>query len=145
MVKVKQKYIKYVVLLCLLAVCGLTYLGDYIRSKTYKVEIVYISDEEPPADSSEKVVFRVRVTRFGRPQAGHDIFASPTGGRMFNYMGKTDENGIAEFVYLPYTETVFTPARDVDVRVRDESNSLIWEVNADNRFTLHLRSKGTEK
>ena len=136
--------LKYIVAAALIVFFSACYLFDYLWSKTYVVEVVSISDETPYADSSERVEIKVRVTHFGEPMENHEIFALPSAGLMAAYTTVTDENGIATFTYTPYTETRFTPAKDVEIRIRDQSNSIIWEVNAYMDITLKLQPKPKE-
>lgn len=145
MEKKKRKIgLKYIVAGALILFFSLCWLFDWLWAKTYDVCVVSVSDEAPRADSSVRVEIVVRVTHFGKPSAGHDIYALPTAGSMVAYMTVTDEDGYATVVYTPYTETAFTPARDVTVTIRDQSNSVIWEINAATSVTLRLQPKSGE-
>ena len=115
---------------------------DYFWSKTYEVEIVSVSNYTPYADQSERVEITVKVTHFGKPMVGHSMFALQDAGRMMNYTDTTDENGLATFVYVPHEVSKFepNPKLDVYIRIRDESNSIFWEVNAYNVVELNLKA-----
>lgn len=146
MTKRKKRKIglKYIIVAALIVFFAFAYLFDFVWSKTYNVEIISVSDETPIADNSVRVEIKVCVTHFGEPVKKHEIFALPSAGLMLAYTTVTDENGIATFVYVPYTETRFTPAGDVEIRIRDQSNSIILEINAYSDLTLKLQSKPKE-
>lgn len=136
--------LKYIIAAALIVFFAFAYLFDFIWSKTYTVEVVSLSDEAPIADNSVRVEIKVCVTHFGKPAQQHEIFALPSAGSMLAYTTITDENGMATFIYVPYTETTFTPAKDVEIRIRDQSNSIILEINAYSDLTLKLQSKPKE-
>lgn len=135
--KIRLKYIVAGVLIALFA-CG--YLFDFLWAKTYRVEIVSVSDEEPLASEKDKVDIVVKVTHFGKPMAGHEMFALPDAGRMLNYNAVTDENGFASFTYIPFNGNPYMTIEEVRISIRDESNSVIWEVNAYGYVSLRPRT-----
>ena len=132
---------KYIIAAALLLFFSACYLFDFLWAKTYEIAVLSVSDETPVADNKERVEIRVRVTHFGKTMSGHKMFALPTAGTMTAYTAVTDSDGTAVFVYTPYTESIFTPANDVVIKIRDESNSVIWEVNAFVNITLRLQPK----
>ncbi len=136
--------LKYVIAAALILFFSACYLFDFFWAKTYHIEVVSISDETPYAHNSERVEITVRVTHFGKPMEGHEIFALPSAGQMFAYTTLTNENGEATFTYIPYTETYFYPAKDVELRIRDQSNSVVWEINAYKDIVLKLQSRPKE-
>jgi hypothetical protein len=133
--------VKYTVAILLVLVFALAYLFDFVWSKTYEVQVISISDQTPYADQTERVEITVQVKHFGKEMAGHSMFALPNAGRMESYTAKTDENGYATFVYIPHEVNKFDPdpILDVVIKIRDESNSVVWEVNAYGNVELTLK------
>lgn len=124
-----------------MTVFSLFYLFDYLWAKTYTVEVVSVSDENPVASNDERVEIVVRVTHFGKPMSGHVIFALPSDGRMLAFTTLTDEDGVANLTYIPYTANAFLPVHDVEIRIRDQSNSVFWEINAYTDLGLKMRAR----
>ena len=139
--KKRKIQIKYIVAAALVSVFSLFYLFDFLWAKTYKVEVVSVSDENPVASNGERVEIAVRVTHFGKPANGHVIFALPSDGRMLAFTTLTDEDGVATLTYIPYTANAFLPVHDVEIRIRDQSNSIFWEINAYTDLELKMRAR----
>ncbi len=141
--KSKRKIgVKYIIAAIIIVVFSAFYIFDVVWAKTYDVQAVYVSDKTPVASNSERVEIVVRVTHFGKPMAKHEIFVLPSAGSMLAYTALTDETGQAVFYYIPYTASAFTPASDVTLRIRDQSNSVFWEINANTEIVLRLRQQG---
>lgn len=137
-VKKKKSKTKYIVLAIFLLILVVTYAFDYIRCTTYTLEVT-ASETEPYASSSERVKIRIRISRFGKVQSGHKVFAMQSAGSLDTYIGYTDDDGLVDFVYTPYDSSEFVPAGEVTITIRDESNSVFWEVNAVTTLVLNLR------
>ncbi|MBO6262824.1 MAG: hypothetical protein J6N93_00945 [Clostridia bacterium] len=133
--------VKYIVAAAIIAVFSAFYLFDYLRAKTFTVEVVSVSDENPVASNDERVEITIRVTHFGKPVEGHVIFALPSDGRMLAFTTLTDEDGVATMTYVPYTANAFLPVHDVEIRIRDQSNSVFWEINAYTDLQLKMRAR----
>lgn len=134
----KKMFVCAVVVLVIAALFGM----DIIISKTYTLKLESISEEVVYADNKIPVTVQISLTQFGKPIAGHSLYAvAEGGGRMKANRVMTDENGIAEFIYVPYTANRFMPAAPVTIKVIDESNSLVFEVNATVSVTLELVEK----
>ncbi|MDY6367040.1 MAG: hypothetical protein SPL13_00765 [Clostridia bacterium] len=130
---------KFIILAIFLLVLIVTYAFDYIRCTTYKLEVT-ASDMKPVASSTEKVEILVRVTRFGKIQKGHKIFALQSNGSLDKNVAYTDDEGCIKLIYTPYNASSYTPAEKVEITIRDESNSIIWEVNAYTVLVLDLQN-----
>ena len=134
--------VKYIVAAIIIVIFSAFYVFDSLWAKTYDVTAIYISDETPVASNSERVEIIVQVTHFGKPVANHEVFVLPSAGSMLAYTALTDEEGKVGFYYIPYTASAFNPAQDVTLKIRDQSNSVFWEVNASTEIVLKLRQKG---
>lgn len=116
----------------LAALFGVLYLFDFLWAQSYKIELVSRTPEIAIADL-EDVTFTVRLTRGGKPVAGHNLVVIAQRANKFkSYRETTDENGEAEFVY--YT-TKFSIAEKGDsvttnITVQDEDNSIFIAVSA---------------
>ena len=135
----KKSKTKYIVLAIFLLILVVTYAFDYIRCTTFKLEVT-ASEMKPIASSSEKVEILVRVTRFGKVQVGHKIFALQSNGSLDSNVKYTDEDGCVRFTYTPYNASAYTPAEKVQITIREENNSIIWEVNAYTVLELDLQN-----
>lgn len=141
--KVKRKIpIKYIIVSILIVIFSVFYVFDCLWAKTYEVSAVYISDETPVASNTERVEIVVQIKHFGKPMENHEVFVLPSAGSMLAYTALTDKDGMATFYYIPYTASVFNPVQDVTLTIRDQSNSVFWEINADTEVLLKLRQKG---
>lgn len=138
--KLKIK-LKYIIALSIIAIAFLGFTFDYFWAKTYNIEIVNISNPTPYADSKERVTIDVKVTHFNNPCKNHEIYALPSAGSMVAYTTKTDENGWATLTYTLYTKTAFVKLEDVKIVIRDQSNSIFWEINAKTSLTLKMVEK----
>ena len=131
--------VKYIIAAIIIAIFSAFYIFDSIWAKTYEVKVVYVSDETPVASNSERVEIIVQVMHFGKPMSNHEVFVLPSAGSMLAYTALTDEEGKVSFYYIPYTSSVFNPAQDVILKIRDQSNSVFWEINANTELVLKLR------
>ncbi len=130
-------------ILCLVCLC--CYAFDAIWAGTYTIEVVSITPETPYADSRQPVEIVLRLTHFGEPVEGHELYALPqNGGTMMVNVIKTDSEGLAVYTYYPYNETSLMKAQPVNVYVHDENNSFIFEVNASLEFVIPLQSPPEE-
>ena len=138
--KTKRKIgVKYIIAAIIIAIFSAFYVFDIIWAKTYDVKVVYVSDDTPVASNSERVEIIVQVMHFGKPMSNHEVFVLPSAGSMLAYTALTDEEGKVSFYYLPYTSSAFNPAQDVVLKIRDQSNSVFWEINANTELVLKLR------
>ncbi len=135
--------IKLLVTGIIAAVIFLGWAFDSVRASEFKVERTYISDTTPVASNRESVDLTFKVTRNGRPCNGHEVEITASAGSWSGgQIGYTDEEGCITFTYVPYNETKYAPADDVDFIVKDLGNSVFIEVNATYTFTVSLQSKG---
>ena len=131
---------KFVITTIVLAILG-TLLGyDVLRSKQFNIELVTINPDVIEADGQTEVKITTRLTdNKGKPVEGHDLFAIPIGGGSLRANRvTTDADGLVVFTYHPYRASNIMEAKDVTIRVIDESNSVFFEVNTSKEFTLHL-------
>lgn len=141
--KTKRKIgVKYIIAAIIIAIFSAFYVFDSLWAKTYEVKAIYISDETPVASNAERVEITVQVMHFGKPVSNHEVFVLPSAGSMLAYTSLTDEEGKVSFYYIPYTASAFNPAQDVILKIRDQSNSVFWEINANTEVVLKLRQKG---
>lgn len=140
--KAKGLITKLIVIGIIIAVIFAGWLFDYERSKKYSITITEISNENPVASNKERVEITFLVAKNGVPCAGHEVeIRADAGTFQSGQIGYTDENGAITFCYVPYNESKYKEAGDVNFLVIDLSNSVFVEVNAEMRFTLTLRSK----
>ena len=138
--KTKRKIgVKYIIAAIIIAIFSAFYVFDIIWAKTYDVKVVYVSDDTPVASNSERVEIIVQVMHFGKPMSNHEVFVLPSAGSMLAYTALTDEEGKVSFYYIPYTASAFNPAQDVVLKIRDQSNSVFWEISANTELVLKLR------
>lgn len=115
---------------------------DFCISKTYKMEVNSMSEEIVYADNKRPVTIEILLTQFGEPVEGHSLYAVAVGGgRLKANRVLTNEKGIAEFVYVPYSSNRFMPAVPITINVIDESNSWVFEVNAKFSTVIDLVDK----
>ncbi len=137
-----KKNVLFTVLAALIILGIGMYSFDCARAKTFKIEVLSVSPEEPVADGETPVVIKVKLTRNGASVSGHYLYMLPlNGGTMQANRVKTDENGCAEYVYYPYRATVLMPAKRVTIRVYDEDNSVFMVVNACKDFEIELKEQ----
>jgi len=138
-IKKHKKLFACLIVAVVIAVCFGVDLGI---SKTYKMEVVAMSEEVVYADNKRPVTIDVVLTQFDKPIANHNLYAVAVGGgRLKANRVRTDENGMASFVYVPYTANRFMPAEPITINIVDESNSIIFEVNAKYSFVIDLVDK----
>ena len=136
----KQK--KLFVCLLIVAFIAVFFGIDFCIAKTYKMEVQAMSEEIVYADNKKPVEIDIALTRFGKPVEKHNLYAvAEGGGRLKANRVRTDENGVASFVYVPYTSNRFMPAAPITIRIIDESNSIFFEVNAEYSFVIDLVEK----
>ena len=132
---------KLLVIAIIVAVIFAGWLFDYERAKKYSITITEISNESPLASNRERVEITFLVAKTGVPCAGHEVEIRADKGTFQNgQIGYTDDNGEITFCYVPYNESKYNKAGDVNFSVIDLSNSVFIEVNAKTQFTLTLRS-----
>jgi len=137
--KIIKKHKKIFIILLLVFIFCALWLFDYIHAQQFDVVLAEMQQETV---MGETVSIRVRVERNGKPQAGHLLAALTVEGQgsFFAYRKETDENGEAEFIYQTLPENKYNPAKDIVVRIFDESNSVFIEVNAQIDITIHMVS-----
>lgn len=134
------------ILLIVAVILGGLAAFDVMRAQTFDISVVSVSPEKPVADVRERVQIKILLSRHGKPVKGHSLFAIPkNGGALKGNRVETDENGLAMFVYCPYTETKLQPAKPVTIEVIDESNSVFFEINARLSFRIDLQPRQSKK
>lgn len=137
--KFLKQNILFTVILCIAAILGAMYLFDYRRAESYDIEVLEITPERPVADGQTPVEITVKLTKRGKEIEGHSLYMVPKNGGNVEYNRcLTDENGEAKFIYYPYKATVLMPAKTVEIRVYDESNSIFVVVNTCYDFPIEL-------
>ena len=131
---------KIIIILTILCVIIGVVVFDYVRSFMFHIEVVSISPSPVVADGESPVSVVLRLTNHkGEPVEGHNLFALPSnGGSMKANRVMTDMEGIAEYTYYPYRLTNLIKLEDVNVDVKDESNSVFIEIGAKTSFIIPL-------
>lgn len=131
-----------IAVLAIVLVFGAFALFDTVRAQTYTIEVVSLTPEKPVADVRQQVQIKLRVTKKGKGVEGHSLFAiSKNGGTFKGNRAETDEEGVASFIYIPFSATSLQPARPVTISVIDESNSVFLEINTRFEFVIDLQLK----
>ena len=125
-----------------IALIAVLFLVDFAISRTYSFQLESVTPEVVYADNKQPVTIEIRLTRFGESVEGHSLYAVAVGGGSLKANRVlTDENGMVTLIYYPYTSNRFMPAQPVNIEIIDESNSFIFEVNAEFSGTLDLKDK----
>ena len=128
-----------IAVLAIVLVFGAFALFDTVRAQTYTIEVVSLTPEKPVADVRQQVQIKLRVTKKGKGVEGHSL--SKNGGTFKGNRAETDEEGVASFIYIPFSATSLQPARPVTISVIDESNSVFLEINTRFEFVIDLQPK----
>ncbi len=141
----KQKR-RLIILLIVVCVIMGAVAFDYVRSLMFHIEVVSISPNPVPADGETPVTIVLKLTNHaGEPVEGHRLYALPiNGGSMKANRVVTDSNGLAEYTYYPYRLTKLTKLEDVNVDVKDESNSIFIEIGTKTSFIIQLIEPETQ-
>lgn len=130
--------------LILVIIALLVFLGwgfDTIRAREFTIEVMSVSPEVGIADGQTQVTVELLVTRNGVPCEDHIIYGiSLNGGNFRAKRVKTDENGIATFIYFPYFKSELNDLVDVNLHFEDESNSLFIAVSAKMDMVLPMEA-----
>ncbi|MBE6973882.1 MAG: hypothetical protein E7436_00100 [Ruminococcaceae bacterium] len=130
--------------LILVIIALLVFLGwgfDTVRAREFTIEVVSVSPEVGIADGQTQVTVELLVTRNGVPCEDHIIYGiSLNGGNFRAKRVKTDENGIATFIYFPYFKSELNDLVDVNLHFEDESNSLFIAVSAKMDMVLPMEA-----
>lgn len=111
---------------------------DALLASTFTVKAIS-ARESVPADGMTSTEIEVRVTKKGKPVAGHVLYAlTQNGGSFKSVRMVTDNNGYAVFVYYPYLKTGLNKLTDVTLKFSDESNSLFFSVPAKTTIILPI-------
>jgi hypothetical protein len=132
---------KKLIILGVLSLFVLSVFGfEYWNSTRYVLTVISQEPQKVEADGQTTVNLSLKVaTKNGKVCASHDIYGiSMNGGGFKAYRVKTDENGIARFVYIPYKESAFQKADDVKLIFQDLSNSYIIRVPAEADYNIAL-------
>lgn len=131
-------------ILILVIIALLVFLGwgfDTIRAREFTIEVMSVSPEVGIADGQTQVTVELLVTRNGVPCEDHIIYGiSLNGGNFRAKRVKTDENGIATFIYFPYFKSELNDLVDVNLHFEDESNSLFIAVPAKMDMVLPMEA-----
>ena len=115
-----KKKILILILVVLLFLIGWGF--DAIRAREFSIEVVSVTPEVGIADGQTPITVELRVSRDGKPCAEHILHGvSMTGGNFRAKRVKTDENGIATFIYYPYFKSTLNELEDVNLHFEDES------------------------
>jgi len=118
-------------------IIGSLLLFDFIRSRFYTIDLLEVSPYPIPADGSTLITIKAKLTRGGKPVENHDLYiVSLDGGVIAIYRSRTNAGGEAVFEYYPYRVSATYPLRDIRFRIRNESNSIFFEIGAESTFTV---------
>lgn len=131
---------KITIILTIICVITGMVVFDYVRSLMFHIEVVSISPTPVVADGETPVSVVLKLTNHkGEPVEGHNLFALPTnGGSLKANRVVTDTEGLAEYTYYPYRLTNLIKLENVNVDVKDESNSVFIEIGAKTSFIIPL-------
>ncbi len=122
---------KLLILGVLVLVVLLAFGFDTLRAKRFTITLLSLDPQPAVADGQTPVTILLQLKDHeDRPVEGHTLYiVSKNGGKFRAYRQKTDENGTASFTYFSYKyiEGVYE-LKDVEMEVRDESNSVIIEI-----------------
>ncbi len=128
--------------LILVIIAILVFLGwgfDSIRAREFTIEVVSVTPEIGVADGQTPVTVELMVSRKGTPCEDHILYGMSLNGGSFRAKRvKTDENGIATFIYYPYFKSELNDLVDVNLHFEDESNSLFIVVSAELDIVLPM-------
>ena len=145
----KSNFIKKTLILGIVAIIIFgCYLFDLAIANSYSIFLVSVTPENPPADGRTKVEITVQLQRGDIGVEGHSLLAfitfaegteagSKSGEILVNTL-KTDSDGTATFIWVPYASGVYTPVQPVKFYVLDESNSVIFEINVKYAFIIEM-------
>lgn len=129
-------------LIILLVIALLFFLGwsfDSVRAREFEIKVVSVSPEVGVADGQTPVTVELLVSRKGTPCEDHILYGMSLNGGSFRAKRvKTDENGIATFIYYPYFKSELNDLVDVNLHFEDESNSLFIVVSAELNIVLPM-------
>lgn len=131
---------KWTIAAIVVAIVALLAGYDAYRATQYRIALLSMDPQQAPADGQSPVALRFKVTDAGgRPMKGHSLYALPRGGGILSASRVvTDEAGEATYTYYPYKASELQPAKDVQIKVIDESNSVFIEINAKTTVTVPL-------
>ena len=134
-----SKHKKIFIILLITIIFFGSWLFDMGRAAQYKLEVVDMPAETVMGDT---LSIKMRIIKHGVPQQGHLLAAMVVDGKgsFLAYRIESDENGEAEFSYSTLKETKYNPVRDIYVKIYDESNSVLIEVNVYADITIHMIS-----
>ena len=143
---------KLIILVAIIALCGVGASIDYFIAQTYQFEFVNVErlSEEPAydengqeipldtgiADGSTKVRIVVKLTQNGKPVSGHTLYIKTNR----NVLGRmvTDENGDVVIDYRCYKASGSKAVSPITLTVRDEDNSVFVFVPATGEYVLKM-------
>ena len=143
---------KLIIVVAIIALCGVGALIDYFIAQTYEFEFVSVervseapvydeNGQEVPidtgiADGSTRVKIVVKLTQNGNPVSGHTLYIKTNR----NVLGRmvTDENGNVVIEYRCYKATGSKPVTPITLSVRDEDNSVFVFVPATGEYVLKM-------
>lgn len=124
----------------IVAAIGVLVLIDYYRYTQVEVIIKSINPQPVQADSSKPVTISLLLkNKNGKAVVGHNLYALSLGGGSWKtYRVKTDKNGCANFIYYPYQANDYQQITNVNILIRDESNSLFVEMYPSKTITIKM-------
>ncbi len=135
---------KWLAIIILVGIILFFTVFDTIRANGYTIELMSITSatqtDEPQdgmfstvvADGSKyKIVVRI-TDKKGKPQVGHSlrVVILEGGGNINPGRGTTDENGEIVLSFQPLRASKYSPASNVKVEIKDESNSVFFMISA---------------
>lgn len=131
---------KLKILIIFLAVAAVLTLVDVVKMNTVALEVVSANPNPAETDPEKPVTLVISLkTKSGKPVEGHNLYAITLGGGSFkSFRVMTDADGNATFTYFPAKIADYQNARDVTVKIRDESNSIFIEMYPSVSYTIQM-------
>ena len=131
---------KLIVIAAIIVVFGAFCLTDWLISLSYTMQVISVSPQPAYADGETPVNIKIKLTRGGKPVAGHVLYTLPKKGGLKAARVLTKEDGTADFVYFPYLASGYIKAGKVGFQTRDESNSIFVSFPARLDFDISLQA-----
>jgi hypothetical protein len=114
---------------------------DLIKLSTVEIKLNKITPEIAEGISTKPVEIIICVKdKSGKGLSDHNLYALTLGGGSWeSYYSKTDENGNAKFIFYPYDLPEYQQPRDIEVQIRDESNSIFIEMYPTLTFNIKIK------
>ena len=145
---------KWLAIIILMGIILFFTVFDTIRANSYTIELMSITaatqTDEPQdgtfttvvADGSKyKIIVRI-TDKKGNPQVGHSlrVVILEGGGNINPGRSTSDENGEIELSFQPLRASKYSPACDVKIEIKDESNSVFFMISTELVYEIQVEA-----